>query len=116
MDFLMYIAKNESSICAIDAINKIHNKGARLKHRRVERNKLDPFFLLNQLNDENEDSVPSLLTQQPLDSILEKETTSSGEHEVETQHMTSSIDSSKLSTPHALPFPNTSAPYSLSTK
>lgn len=112
----MFIVKNESSTCVIGVINKIHNKGARLKHKRIERNKLDPFFLLNQLNDENEDSVPSLLTQQPLDSILEKETTSSGEHEVETQHITSSLDSSKLSATYVLPFPNASAPQALSTK
>ena len=39
--------------------NKIHNKGARLKHIRVERNKLEPKNITHHF--ENEDSVPPLL-------------------------------------------------------
>lgn len=74
----MFTVKNESSICAIIVINKIHNKGARLKHKRINKNKLEPFFMIKHLDEEIEDSVPSVIAHQRLDSIQEKESADSG--------------------------------------
>lgn len=36
---------------------RIHNKAARAKHNRVERNKLEPYFMMHESDEENEDTV-----------------------------------------------------------
>ena len=56
---LLFVVRNESSIYAVIVINKIHNKGARLKHNRIEWSKLEPEYFSHHF--ENEDSVPPLL-------------------------------------------------------
>jgi len=61
----VYCKECEQYMCE-DCNKKIHNKGARLKHRRIDKDKLEPFFLMTHMPEENEDSVPSLIPDQPL--------------------------------------------------
>lgn len=58
------IEKNASNIYEMSEINKIHNKGARKKHKRIGKNKLEPFFLSSIF--EIMDSSPPDIHDQPL--------------------------------------------------
>lgn len=99
-NYRTYTVKNVNSICVRNVINKIHNKGARKKHYRFPKNKIEPFFLMNELHEEQRDQVPTIYSHAPLHSIMENEDSNSREHDLDSQSINDSSD--QLSTPKNL--------------
>lgn len=95
---------------------KIHNKGARKKHKRFPKNKIESFFVMTRSQDECDDSITTKVINQPLFSILENETNTSGEHEIEINNLDSSSETSKNATINPLTLQDASLPKAISTK
>lgn len=93
---------------------KIHNKGARKKHKRFPKNKLEPFFLMTRSHEECNDSIPTSAINQPLFSILENETNNSGEHEIEVDNLDSSSETYTNATVNPLTLQDASLPKAIS--
>jgi hypothetical protein len=95
---------------------KIHNRGARKKHKRFPKFKIEPYFLIDRRHPETEDSVPNVGIHQPLFTIDENVNNTSGDHNVDVNNIDNSSGSSKKSNINPLTLHDASLPQALSTK